>query len=131
MYNLNQFDLKGMWYLASPYSKYPKGLDAAFEDVARCAGALLDVGIAVFCPIVHGHHVARHMQPMDCADDHERWMALDRVYLAKCDGLIVAMLDGWEKSKGVQEEIALTRWRKKPVYFLDPETLELELENLE
>ena len=61
------------WYLASPYSKYPEGTQAAFEMACWQAGLLIRAGVPVFSPIAHSHPhirvrrnrsaIARYMAP--------------------------------------------------------------------
>ena len=46
------------------------------------------------------------------------WERIDRAYLARCDEVVVLMLDGWQESTGVRAEIALARDLGKPVRFL-------------
>ena len=42
-------------YLATPYSKYPAGLQQAFVDAAKLAALLLRSGMNVYSPIAHTH----------------------------------------------------------------------------
>lgn len=108
-------------YLATPYSKYPGGLDAAFEEAARIAGELLKRGVTVYSPIAHTHPIAKYakMDPLD----HSVWIDFDETMMELCDVIIVAQMDTWRESKGVEIEIAHFRNEMKPVYFLDPVTL--------
>ena len=69
-----------LFYVASPYSKYERGLVAAFEDVAAACGELIKRGIAVYSPIAHTHPIALYAK-MD-AYDHKIWMPLDHHMIA-------------------------------------------------
>jgi len=40
--------------------------------------------------------------------------------LAACDEVVVLMLDGWDESAGVREEVRLARGFGKPVRYLAP-----------
>lgn len=45
--------MDGYWCLATPYSKVPGGIDAAFEAAAREAALYVKAGIPVVSPIAH------------------------------------------------------------------------------
>jgi len=104
-------------YLATPYTRYPRGLDAAFEDAAAIAGALIKRGLAVFSPICHSHPIAKH-GGID-AVDHELWMRIDREMWDRCDELLVAKMDGWDQSRGVAAEIEYFLKRGAPVTYTE------------
>lgn len=107
------------WYLATPYSKYPDGLEAAFEEACRVAGWLIANDVKVFSPISHTHPIAL------CADldplDHEIWLPADEPFMNGACGLIVAEMDSWQDSYGIGEEIKVFRNAKKPIIHLAPE----------
>ena len=92
----------GYWYLSSPYSKYPDGIEAAFQEVCRAAGALIRVGVPVYCPIAHTHPIALHSgtDPM-C---HKTWLSLDKAFVDTSVGMIICMMPTWESSKGIRQE---------------------------
>ena len=50
------------WYLATPYSKFPGGLDAAYVEACKAQALLIKAGVPVFCPISHTHGPARAWQ---------------------------------------------------------------------
>lgn len=107
-----------LWYVASPYSKYPGGIVKALEDVSREMGLLVRAGVHAFSPICHSHPIAIHggIDPLD----HETWMNADEPFMKMADGLIVLMIDGWDESKGVQAEIDMFDNADKPVIFMRP-----------
>jgi hypothetical protein len=104
-------------YLATPYSKYPGGIDLAFGCACDIAGFLIRHGVRVFSPICHTHPiaVACGMDPLD----HTIWLSLDRPMIDAADCLVVAMMAGWQESQGVNQEIIWFRCAGKPVFFLD------------
>lgn len=104
-------------YLATPYTRYPRGLDAAFEDAAAIAGILIKRGLAVFSPICHSHPIAKY-GGID-AVDHELWMRIDREMWDRCDELLVAKMDGWDQSRGVAAEIEYFLKRGAPVTYTE------------
>lgn len=118
MHNLKRFALT---YLATPYTKYPHGHYAAFEDACKISAALMKLGVSVFSPVVHAHPIAVHGVIDKC--DHEFWMEVNRPFMEMADALIVAELDGWKQSDGVAEETATFFFAGKPIFHLDPETL--------
>ena len=108
----------GLWYLGSPYTRYPGGLEEAFLGATRAAAWLADNGVAAFSPIVHSHVLAQvgELDPLD----HALWMALDEPLMDAAHGLIVVMMCGWEESYGVGEELRHFRAAGKPILFLQP-----------
>lgn len=114
----------GMVYLATPYSKFRRGLDAAFEEAAYLAGRLIQRHIKVYSPIVYTHPVSKsgaRLNPLD----HSLWLPFDRAMMERSDILAVAMMEGWEASFGIQHEINFFSESHKPVCYLDPESLEI------
>jgi hypothetical protein len=110
-------DKDKLYYLASPYSKYPGGIDRAFFEVCRLAGKLIAEGCKVYSPIAHTHAIAIHgdLDPYD----HLVWLPFNAAIMTKCDGIIVAKLDSWETSYGVKWEIDWFRANKglEPIYL--------------
>jgi hypothetical protein len=105
-----------MIYLASPYSHPdPAVREKRFRDACRAAVALMQTGHAVFSPIAHSHPLVEHGLPTDWSF----WERHDREHLARCDEVVVLMLDGWQESIGVREEIRIARELGKPVRYVD------------
>lgn len=107
----------GYWYLASPYSKYPDGMKAAFRLACGAAAWLVLHGLPVFCPIAHSHPVAEYggISPAD----HEIWLPADAPLMAAATGLIVLMLPTWEDSVGVAFELNHFTLDAKPVRYME------------
>lgn len=118
MDNVEPLREAGLVYLASPYTKFPGGLERATRSVATIAGRLMQRGISVFSPIVHTHYIAEYtgLDPID----HDFWMDADRIFMDKCDSLVVAQMSGWEESRGVRAEIDYFRLVRKPMFMLNP-----------
>lgn len=108
----------GFWYLATPYSKYSGGIEAAFRVACWQTGLLIRAGVPVFSPIAHTHPVAIHcrMDPLD----HAVWMPADRPMMDAARGLIVCMIPGWRESYGVGVEIETFQRAGKPVIYMRP-----------
>lgn len=104
------------WYLASPYSKYPLGTEAAYRDVCALAARLFKAGIPVYSPIAHTHAIA----VIGGLDGHfEQWKRFDEAMIAASCGVIVAMLEGWRESAGIAAEIAICKRQRKPTRYCD------------
>ncbi len=109
-----------LWYLATPDTNFPYGINSAAQTAGLMAANLIQKGENIFCPIVHSHFlcVVSGLDPLD----HEFWMDVDKAYMEKCTGLIVGMLPTWTKSKGMAMEIAAFKKMGKPIRYFDPET---------
>ena len=116
-------------YLATPYSRYPLGLDQAFINAAKLAARLIYAGMNVYSPIAHSHSIAK-LGGLD-PHDHALWLALDMVMLTRCDVLAVAHMAGWEESYGIGEEIKFFEAAQRPVFDLYPASLVMVRRRLE
>lgn len=110
-------------YLATPYSKYPAGIETAFIDACKLAARLAKERVNVYCPIALTHPLAVNggIDPLD----HEFWMRFDTPYMTKSNALVVAKMESWETSRGIEHEREFFNKWSKPIYFIDPETLEV------
>ena len=124
--DLKKFDLI---YVGTPYTRYPGGIEVAFIDACRLTAQLLSEGLCVYSPIAHTHPLAIHggLDPLD----HSIWLPFDAAIMEKSDAMVVAMMTGWEASYGVRHEIQVFVEAGKPVYFLDPAVLSVEVATLE
>lgn len=118
---LKKYDLV---YLASPYTLYSRGPVAAFTEAARIAGALMRRNVRVFSPIAHGHPLSEYgsvpyFHP-------EIWKKQDAPFVRASDALLIATMDGWSVSEGIQHEIEEFAEAMKPIFYIDPDTLEVE-----
>lgn len=111
------------WYLASPYSKYANGLNAAFVDVCDIAAMFIRERVPVFAPIAHSHPIAINgeIDPLD----HGIWLPADAPLMRAAHGLIVCELDGWADSYGIRVEIEEFRLASKPIHSFNHRTMEL------
>lgn len=89
-------------YLASPYSHSdPAVMQQRFEQVCEATAGLLRAGYMVYSPIVHSHPLTKYGLPTDWA----YWEQLDTQMIEMCGALVILMLDGWDESTGVTNEI--------------------------
>lgn len=112
--------MSSYFYLATPYSKYPLGINRAYEDACRVSAWFLDLEIPIFCPIVHTHPIARYTiaNPLD----GKFWAKMDQPLMngAK-EGLIVMKLPSWEESVGVKAEADWFAKVGRRIFYLEPE----------
>lgn len=124
--NLNELLKYNLVYAASPYQHYPHGLDRACEDIGEVCWWLNLAGVSHFSPILYGHNLSK-IWGVDRADSHF-WLDFDSGMMNVCDALVIVGLDGWADSAGVAIEQAAFESAGKPIYHLDPITLELRRE---
>lgn len=105
------------WYLATPYSKYPGGIEEAFKVACRAAADLIRAGVRVYSPIAHTHPIAIHGEINPYA--HEIWLPADEPFMRAARGLIVLRAESWERSHGVGVEIETFRKMERPVVYMD------------
>jgi hypothetical protein len=104
------------WSLASPYSRFPDGTEAAFRHACQAAGWFIKNQIPVFCPIAHSHPVA--VQCRIPLTDHAIWLPADRPMMNGAAGIAVLMMPSWKQSTGIQHEIGVFLHANKPVEYL-------------
>src|SRR6185437_10368919 len=107
-----------LYYLASPYTLYPGGIEAAYRLACKASAELMRRGLSVFSPIAHTHGIAVHggIDPKN----HEFWLAADGPFMRVCDALIVLKGEGWQESKGIAREIAAFQKAGKPIWIIGP-----------
>lgn len=120
MNRLRQYELV---YVGSPYSRYPGDIHQAFVDVSRLMGQLVAEGLKVYSPIAHTHPIAIYggLDPLD----HKIWLPFNMAIIRKSDAMLVAKMSGWDRSKGVREEIGIFKEQGKPVHYLDVNSLKV------
>jgi len=110
-----------MIYLASPYSHPDRTVEALrFGEVCRIAGVLMARGLVVFSPIAHTHPIAERCE---LPRGWDYWQHFDEEFICVSEKVVVAMMPGWEQSKGVQAEIVIAKDKGIPVEYLDPNKL--------
>jgi hypothetical protein len=107
-------------YLGSPYSKYPLGLDAAFEEICRIAGRFAKAGIPVYSPIAHTHPIAKYsgIDPYN----HAIWLPFDEPMIEGAKALVIVCMESWEISYGIEEERKTFLRLNKPIHYFNPYT---------
>jgi len=105
-------------YVATPYTNYATGHDAAAHDAARISAKLMRLGLSVMSPIVHSHAVAQ-AGDLDKVDQGF-WQRMDQPWVDVAEACIVVTLPGWDTSRGVAHEVASFLAAGKPVVYLEP-----------
>lgn len=116
---------KGFFYIASPYSKYPDGIYAAYRMACFQSSLLVRAGVPVFSPIAHSHMiaVAGGIDPFD----HAIWLPADKPLMDASRGLIMLMADSWRESYGMQKELEAFKAAGKPIVYMQPNVVPPEL----
>lgn len=108
-----------IYYFASPYSDESKLLiEQRYVNTIYHAGELIKKGFCLIEPIGMSHPVA---QRFDLNTTYEYWKTRDRLFISRCDGVIVLTLPGWNKSIGVTDELAYARELKLDIKFYCPD----------
>lgn len=117
--------MKQLWYLASPYSRFPHGIEAAFRLACEQTAFLIRHRVRVYSPIAHSHPVAIHggINPYD----HSIWLPADKPFMLAATGLIILRAESWEKSVGIEHERNYFALRQRPIVYMDPNILPAEL----
>lgn len=109
-----------LYYLASPYTHTDPAIKKLrAEAVTESAVDLLKHGVFVFAPISYNEPWEKYNLP----GDWNFWSEFDKTFVSRCDGVIVLMLDGWDKSVGVTAEIDFAKNIGLPVYYARPEQI--------
>jgi hypothetical protein len=118
--------LGGMIFLSSPYTKFEAGIDQAHMEVCVIAARLVEHGLCVHCPIAESHSVA-YFGDLDPLDS-KLWVKSHLPALMVSSCLIIAKLKGWYRSEGVRTEFDRAYQWDKPIFFINPHTLEISEE---
>lgn len=113
----------GYWYLASPYSAYPHGLNLAHREALAALAVFVREGVPVFSPIAHTHFTAM-MENLDPLD-HALWLPFCKPMADKAEGCLVLCMEGWQGSKGIAAEMEWFRAAGKPVVMVGTALSEL------
>jgi len=106
------------YYLATPYSKYPHGIETAFRLACENAALLIKAGVPVFSPIAHTHPIATvaRMDPLD----HTIWLPSDEPMMRAAHALIMLKAESWEASYGMRVERETFEAAGKAVLWMEP-----------
>lgn len=103
-------------YLACPYTHPDRKVRRKrFQIANRVAGKLMREGNFVFSPISMSHPIAEDAR---VPGTWEFWKAFDTALLARCQKMIVIVIEGLGESVGVQAEIGIARELGIPIEYV-------------
>lgn len=103
-------------YLGTPYTDDDEQvMEDRFEAVTCKTAELMNNGYVVFSPISSCHPIAKRFS---LPRSWDYWQEMDRSFVEWCDEVWILMLDGWEKSKGVGEEVKIALELGKPIKYI-------------
>lgn len=109
--------MTGFWYLATPYSKHPRGHEAAFAEAIEAAAICIRGGVMVVSPIAHSHPIAVRGA---IGGHYDAWRELDEALIDASNGIIVVEMDGWQESEGIAFELERAAALGIPVLYMSP-----------
>ncbi len=118
---------EGFWYLATPYSKYPAGREAAYREACKQTALLVKAKVPVFCPITHTHGPG---ETGIVGNNLETWLVADRPFMDAAKGLIICTMDSWDQSAGVAAELDVFAAARKPIIYMMPGYVPWQLRSL-
>lgn len=107
-------------YLGAPYTHTnPEVVKNRVAIINAVAAHLMRKGHVIFSPISHSHPVnASGIIPRE-ESTWDFWRKQDLAFLIKANNLFILKLKGWEKSIGLQSEIAVAEATKKVVMAIN------------
>jgi hypothetical protein len=104
-------------YIASPYN-HPDSeiIEKNYLDVAELSAELCSQNVVALSPIVYGHTL---LKIKDMPVDWMFWSNFCLSLLIKSDELWVFKIPGWDKSRGVTEEIQFAVDNNIPVKYIE------------
>jgi hypothetical protein len=104
-------------YVASPYNHPDDDIRYLnFLKVSKYSAKMISEGHVVISPIAYGHPLLSYVE---MPYDFEFWSNFCLSLLNKCDEIHVLTLDGWDKSRGVLEEIQFAKDNLIPVEYIE------------
>lgn len=90
-------------YIASPYSTgSSKSMEQNYNTTCDWTYKLIKRGYTTLSPIVLCHPIAVSNNLMRT---YKEWLEFDHNFLDSASGLIIFMMEGWQQSVGVQDEV--------------------------
>jgi len=104
-------------YLASPYSDPNADIrNTRYQQACKTASILFKKGLFIFSPIAHSHNIA-YLGGIHSG--FSAWRDFDFKMLEVCSVFCILTLSGWEKSKGIKEELSFANMKGYPIIFSD------------
>jgi hypothetical protein len=113
------------FYISNPYNGTDEQKEERAQVAARVCGLLLKKGIHAWSPIVHNHAMMKTFNEFTLEERRTKILDFDFTLLKASKGMIVLKISGWHESYGVRAEIELCEKLSIPIFYLDPQQLEL------
>ena len=84
----------------------------------KAAAELIKQGHIVFSPITMTHPIDVVLAGEAATLGSDFWVSFDEAFMDMCSEIVVLTLEGWERSSGIQREIAYFKAQGKPVRLL-------------
>ena len=104
-------------YIASPYSHPDDNVrEENFRIVSKLVAKLTSEGKFPISPITYGHTLLGfHEMP----SDWQFWQDFCLTFLQHCEELWVYQMPGWDKSRGVAEEIEFAKKHQIKIKYIE------------
>jgi hypothetical protein len=104
-------------YLACPYTHSDKKVEEErFQQISKIAADLNKKGILAFSPITYGHTLLGYAEmPSNWAF----WQTFCLSFLEHSKEIRVYKMEGWEESRGVQEEIEFAKNKGIKIKYIE------------
>lgn len=112
-----------MIYFASPYTSDDLDIEKVrYMNVCLKMAELINKGYAIFSPIAmyHGVSVYGNLNKdySNLSKDFETWKRINHYFLSLCNELWILMLEGWEDSEGIKQEIEWAKELQLPIHYI-------------
>jgi hypothetical protein len=109
-------------YIASPYSKSSaEKREQRYLAVCAVCAFFVQRGETVYSPIAHWHPIAK---AFNLPIDMDFWRKHDLTMLQFASRMIIACIDGWQESDGIEEEVEFCSLAPvTPITYFDVENL--------
>ncbi len=105
-------------YVASPYNHPDDSIRVEnYKKVSKYTADLIASGQVAMSPIAYGHPL---LDFTEMPYDWEFWSNFCISFLKKCEEMHIFMIDGWDKSRGVAEEIEYCVKNSIPIKYIEP-----------
>jgi hypothetical protein len=112
-----------MIYVASPYSHPDENIRIErFNKVSKFVTNLVSKGFCAISPITYGHTLLNYK---NMPTDFEFWNNFCISLLSKADILYVYKIEGWNQSKGLNEEIKYAQENNIEIIYIEEDIPEL------
>jgi hypothetical protein len=114
---MDEKTIQKMIFISSPYTHWSDNIvNDNYLKVAKLASKLCSEGQVAISPIVYGHNL---LKIRTFPSNWEFWKNFCLTLLSKCDEMIVYKMEGWDKSRGVAEEIKFAELNNITITYVE------------